>query len=135
MSAILALDYGEKRTGVAVASLEAKIANPLTTLDSTADLDLLVNKLIVEHKPEVLVVGLPRGLDGQETAQTARTRAFADMLSKNVNVPIVLQDEAGTSSKAREELEARKKPYKKSDVDALAACYILEDYIRGEYNV
>jgi putative transcription antitermination factor YqgF len=79
-----------------------------------------------------MVVGLPRGLDGQETSQTTYSRQFADELGQHLGqtVKIVLQDEAVTSAKAIAELDAAKKHYAKGDVDALAATYILEDYLR-----
>jgi putative transcription antitermination factor YqgF len=70
-------------------------------------------------------------LQGQETDQTGYVRNFVATLQKEISTPIVLQDEALTSHHAEEELESRGKPYAKGDIDALAACYILEDYLKG----
>jgi putative Holliday junction resolvase len=126
---ILALDVGDRRIGVARANAAAGIAVPLTTLERSADSVAEIKKLIETNEVSILVVGLPRGLEGQETAQTRAVRQFVDQLKASVDVPICLQDEALTSRKAEAELQARGKPYEKAAVDALAATYILEDYI------
>ena len=75
------------------------------------------------------MVGLPRGLDGQNTAQTALTLAFVEQLKTFVGLPVKLQDEALTSVLAEKELTSCRGSYKKADVDALAATYILDDYL------
>lgn len=131
MSSILAIDYGEKRVGLALASSEARIAKPYTTLENSTQLHHELQMIIKEHDISQLVLGLPRSLDGNETAQTSRTRDFARDL-ESLGLPIELVDEAGTSQQAREELEAKGKPYKKGAIDALAATYILEDYLGRE---
>jgi putative Holliday junction resolvase len=126
---LLALDVGERRIGVARAVAGVGIASPLATIEqSDAVMDDL-RKLLDENHAAVLVIGLPRGLDGQETAQTHTVRQFAARLGAKFDIPIALQDEALTSRKAAAELDARRKPYTKADVDALAATYILEDYM------
>jgi putative Holliday junction resolvase len=125
---ILALDVGGKRIGVAIASSAVRIARPLTTLDAETDVDTQLEQLIVAESVKALVVGLPRGLDGQETAQTASVRQFVNSLQR-LSLPIHFQDEALTSQKAKAELEGRGKPYAKGDIDALAATYILDDYL------
>ncbi len=130
LDTVIALDVGERRIGVARATLSVGIANPLTTLERTERTMQDIQKMLDAEGVNALVVGLPRGLDGQETAQTGTIRKFVEQLTTNVNVPIILQDEALTSRKAEDELKARGKPYKKSDIDALAATYILEDYMQ-----
>ncbi|HSX45632.1 MAG TPA: Holliday junction resolvase RuvX [Candidatus Saccharimonadia bacterium] len=127
-TSILALDVGEARVGLALASISARLVQPFTTLQREDVFDEL-EKIIKNEDVGEIVVGLPRGLDGQETAQTASARAFAKELEKRTDLPIHLQDEAVTSKKAEEELRARGKPYAKGDIDALAATYILEDYL------
>lgn len=127
---ILALDVGAVRIGVARASTLVRLPEPLTTLSNDADVWNALQQLCEQHSAQRLVVGLPRNLDGNETAQTTAVRAFVDTLSRHVAVPIVLQDEAVTSRKAEAELQQRNKPYEKGDIDALAATYILEDYLK-----
>ncbi len=128
-ASILALDVGGTRIGVARADAELKFANPLATLLNDATFPEQLAALIAEHNVQTVVVGLPRGLQGQETAQTQICRAFAENLSQVLEIPVELQDEAATSVKAEAELTQRGKPYEKADIDALAATYILEDYL------
>ena len=128
---VIAIDYGEKRVGIARASLSARIPSPLTTLVND---DQLLNKLkeiAKEHNVCELVVGYPRGLDGQATKQTKIVEDFIDKLKITFDIPISPQDEALTSQKAEAELEARGNGFQKADVDALAATYILEDWLQG----
>lgn len=125
-SNILSLDVGERRVGVAIANVIARLPRPLITLDNTEHMFQDIADLVTKVDAEVLVVGLPRNLSGDDTAQTAYVRAFA---AKIENVEIVFQDEALTSQKAEQELKARGKPFAKGDIDALAATYILEDYL------
>lgn len=128
MQSVIALDIGTVRVGVARGSLETKFANPLTTLD-TADFDEQFAQVLASEQPATVVVGLPRSLSGEDTPQTTFVRQFANEHLGRVD--ITWQDEALTSRKAEEELQARKKPYVKGDIDALAASYILEDYFLG----
>lgn len=127
-SHILALDVGTKRIGVAIASSVARLAHPLTTLDAEADPLQALKRIIAAEGVELIVAGLPRGLEGQETAQTSSVRDFVEGLAQ-LNLPIHFQDEALTSRKAEAELQARGKAYNKGEVDALAATYILEDFL------
>lgn len=130
--AILALDVGEKRIGVARASVDARLARPLMTLDHSEDIWQILADLCDKQQASDVVVGLPRGLDGQETAQTRVARVFADTLEQRLGLAVYLQDEAVTSAQAEAELAARGKPYQKGDIDALAATYILEDFLQQE---
>ena len=125
----LALDVGDARIGVAIANAEVRFSNPLTTLSNDADFLAKLITLIGEHDVLKLIIGLPRNLNGQETEQTKKVRTFAAQLKVKINLPIVLSDEAATSVKAEAELRSRGKPYEKGDIDALAAAYILEDYL------
>lgn len=127
---ILALDVGQRRIGVAVASTAARLPRPLTTIQNTESVLKDISDLLQEHKAGALVVGLPRGLDGQHTSQTVAVEHFASELGKIIDVPLYWQDEALTSRKAEAELEARGKPYSKGDIDSLSATYILEDFLR-----
>lgn len=129
-SSILALDVGERRIGVARASLDVPFPGPLTTLDKPETFVDDVVALVDSEDAGALVIGLPRNLSGQDTAQTAAVRAFAGRLEGRLQVPVYWTDEAVTSAKAEEELRSRGKPYAKGDIDALAATYILDDFIR-----
>ncbi len=129
VSSVVALDVGEKRIGVAQANIPALLAHPLTTLTNSDQILHDLVALLQEQRVVALVVGLPRGLNGQETAQTRAIEAFGLKLEEHVHIPLYWQDEAVTSRQAEEELKGRGKPYEKGDIDALAATYILEDFL------
>jgi putative transcription antitermination factor YqgF len=81
--------------------------------------------LIIEHNASGVVIGLPRGLDGQETSQTVYSRKFADELQKQITVPVYLIDEAGTS-KAADDRSGKNSQLSR---DSVAAAILLEDFI------
>src|SRR3989344_2437156 len=125
----MALDVGERRVGVAIASAEAKLARPYATLAETININQDIANLVASQQVSLLVIGLPLNMEADDTKQTLYIRRFAERLKQFVSVPIVFQDEADTSKKAEAQLRAAKKPYQKSDIDALAAAYILQDYM------
>jgi putative Holliday junction resolvase len=134
----LGLDVGERRIGVASAHLSVRFAGPLVTLDNPDR--FLDDILALCHSEDAawLVIGLPRGMQGQDTAQTARAQAFgaeltAYLSAHGLQIPVYWIDEALTSAKAEAELQGRTKrgkSFAKGDVDALAATYILEDFLK-----
>ena len=111
----LGVDYGAKRVGIALAS-DVRVARPLVTLENNAQLVEQVAGLAAEHEAQLVVVGLPRNLDGQETAQTKLARQFAQRLQQ-AGLRIYLQDEAATSLPGA------------ADKDQAAAVMILQDYL------
>jgi putative Holliday junction resolvase len=128
---LIALDYGGVRIGVARANLATRLPKPLLTLVNDEQLMNNLRDLAKREKVAAFVVGLPRNLSGEDTEQTRIVRQFADQLA-TLGLPIYLQDETGTSQQAETELRQRRKPYTKGDIDALAACLILEDYLELE---
>jgi len=126
---ILALDVGEVRIGVATANLVSRLPQPWGVIEHPSNAADIIKSLLKEHNIVAVVVGLPRGLDGQETSQTKLVRAFTDNLKQKIHLPFYLQDEALTSVQAEKELKQRKIKYNKGDVDALAATYILSDFL------
>lgn len=129
MKHFIGLDVGNVRIGVAIASVEARIARPYTTLSNNQAIFETINEIITDNDVIGVVVGLPRGMDGQMTAQTRAAVTFAESLKSAIAVPVHMQDETLTSKAAEAELEARKQPYRKEAIDALAATYILKDYL------
>lgn len=128
----LGLDVGDVRIGTALARSDVRIANPLTTLPNRPEIYQDIAALAKEHGVSAVVVGWPRGLEGQITSQTRIVEAFVENLRHVVDLPVHLQDEALTSRKAEAELRRRKQPFAKEEVDALAATYILEDYLTAK---
>ncbi len=125
----LAIDYGSKRVGLAMTNLAARLPSPYKTIPNDEKLLCALLQTIKDEQITVIILGLPRGLKGQNTNQTEEVEKFNELLSKSTNLPIYLQDEALTSHKAELELNHRGRPYKKEDIDALAATYILEDWL------
>ena len=134
-NAILALDVGAKRVGVAIASLAARLPRPLITLEQNDTLFPTLEDIIELEGVGAIIVGFPRGLQGQHTQQTEAIESFTTSLRQQFAMPIHYQDEALTSKKAEAELKARRKAYEKGDIDALAATYILEDFLKEDSNL
>lgn len=130
--AILALDVGEVRVGVALANPVARMASPLTTLQNNDQLTSDILKLAQENQVGTVVIGLPRGLEGQETAQTQKIRQFSEAFEAATGFRTILQDEAVTSVVAEQKLKEANKPYTKEDIDMYAAAEILQDYLDSQ---
>lgn len=127
MSTLLALDVGTKRIGVAVADITVPIAIPLTTLDvDGTELEKLIG-IIKEKSVDKVIIGYPRNQSGYSTDQTEVSEVFGKRVMAYAD--IVFQDESLTSVMAEERLKRSGKPYEKSDIDALAAAIILQDYL------
>lgn len=124
---ILALDYGDKRVGVAIAHVIARLPRPLTTLQNGDTLLEDIRKLVTQESVGLVLVGLPRGMDGGYTAQTKAAEQFAKELSGELDVRVELADESLTSVDAEGALGGE--AHTKADIDALAASYILERYL------
>lgn len=124
----LGLDVGEKRVGIARVNLIARLPEPLVALANDTTFGDKLNVLIQEHNPDVLVVGLPRNMKGEETAQSAYVRAFVAEHLNNCNLPVIFQDETLSSVEAEKRLGAA--ATQKGAVDAVAAAVILEDYLQ-----
>ncbi len=127
---LLALDVGEKRVGVALVRSDVRVPVLLTTLQrQSLDFWETLMSVLTKHEIHEVVIGLPRGLEGQETAQTKLVREFAAEFATHSSLPVHWQDEALTSVQAKSILSGHGKPYEKADVDAMAASLILADYM------
>lgn len=126
---MIGIDYGLKRTGLALA-VGGEPPAAFKTVASEDAIDVLVD-LASQYKFLAVVVGLPRNLDGEDTPQTAAARSFAAQLEQQLRQPVTLQDEAVTSQLAAERLKARgiDASIHKPMIDAEAAAIILQDYI------
>lgn len=127
INSVLGLDVGEKRIGVARVHLIPRIPEALGALHNDESFSGALQALIDEYQPDILVVGLPRSLDGRETAQSAYVRAFSQESLLQFNIPIIFQDETLSSRVAEDRLKGTQ--YTKGDIDAQAAVVILEDYL------
>lgn len=129
-SNLLAVDVGEKRIGLAVASSVARLPRPLTTIPYNDASIAVISQTAEKEAAGTIVVGLPLNSYGKPTQQTQFTEAFIEKLRTAVSAEVETCDETLSSKRAEKELRQRKKPFTKGDIDALAAAYILEDYLR-----
>jgi putative Holliday junction resolvase len=128
-TSVLGLDVGDRRVGVAVATIAARLPRPLVTLERGEDFFDRLAEAVQQEDAGVLVVGLPRNLQGKATDQTQSVEGFVKELKEHLDLPVYMQDEAVTSKQAEAELQSRGKPYVQGDIDALAATYILQDWL------
>lgn len=126
---ILGIDVGERRTGLAIANSEARLAQPYTTLLDTININQDIADIAEQQHVILLVIGLPLNTDARDTDQTLYVRRFAERLKQFTSVPIAFQDEANSSQRAEAELIRQKREFGKADIDAMAAAYILQDYL------
>lgn len=136
---VLGVDYGERRIGLAVSDASGMLARPLRVLEPRGSLRDRAAAVAAEvagtaAEPDglaLVVVGVPRALNGAPHAQTARTIAFADALRAVSAVPVGLQDERLTSLEAEARLAVRERDWRKRKLrlDAAAAAVILQDYL------
>jgi putative Holliday junction resolvase len=130
---VLAIDYGERRLGVAVGELSLGIARPLTTIAAGSDRARLeaLQSVIREWEPVLVIVGEPAHLDDRPHPLAERCRAFADKLSRRFGVEVQMVDERLTSAVAESELaQAGVRAQRRREVvDQVAAQVILETYL------
>jgi putative Holliday junction resolvase len=132
MSAIIGLDHGSRRIGVAIGNEETgqAFARPaLHRTNEAADLEQIAALAHAEDARRI-VLGLPRNMDGSEGAQAATARGFGAQLSA-IGLEVVFVDERLTSWQAGEQLAAAgRRPIRASgEQDSAAACLILQEYL------
>jgi len=129
---VLAFDFGEKFTGVAVGESSIGIAHPLglITGESNAARMKDISALMAEWKPSFLVLGLPLSMDDTEHELTRRCRRFARQLESRFRLPVTLVDERLSSAAAEETLRAVGKGGRKHKLHAhrVSAQIILQSY-------
>jgi putative Holliday junction resolvase len=135
---VLAIDYGERRIGLAVSDATRTLARPLTTLvvsdqhDALARVTSELERLAAEEDGlQSIVVGMPGKLDGTPSEQTRRVAAFIDALAARTPLPIVPVDERLTSREADSRLAIGERDWRKRKkrLDAAAAAVILQEYL------
>jgi putative Holliday junction resolvase len=130
----LGFDFGYKRIGVAVGQQLTGSASPLITLAAKQGVPdwNAVQKLISQWKPEALIVGIPTCIDGSELYTTSAARRFAKQLKKNTSLQVHLVDERLSTVEARSQLfeQGGYHKIKNSEVDSIAACVILEQWLQ-----
>jgi putative holliday junction resolvase len=122
---VLALDYGSARCGCALSDPTGTLATPIDPIERPATRRgfARVTELVRDRGVERVVVGLPLGLSGADTAQTRETRAFADRLANAVAVPVEMYDERFTTAIASRSGDPR------TSEDSRAAAVLLDDWL------
>ncbi len=130
---VLAIDYGDARTGIAISDALGMIVGQTTVIHSrnakkTAE---EIARLAKEVGAEKLVMGFPRNMDGTEGPRAEKYREFAALLEQTLGMSVVLWDERRTTVEAHNILSAHNYhgQKRKNTVDAVAAALILEGYL------
>ncbi len=135
---ILAVDYGDARTGIAVCDKFEMMASPVGVIHekNAENLAEKIAEIAAQKRAEQIVLGLPKNMDGSEGFRAENCRDFASVLSEKSGLPLVFQDERLTTVSAHNALnltDTRGKK-RKEIVDAVSAVIILEDYLRKRKN-
>ena len=130
---VMAIDYGDAHTGVAVSDPTGFLVGTTTTIDSRRQevvVDRLV-ELIGEHRPEEVVLGFPRNMDGTDGRKAELYRELAARLEEATGMKVILWDERRTTIDAHRILfnQGKDGRKRKKIVDAVAASLILENYL------
>jgi len=133
---IVAIDYGTKRTGVAVTDPEQMIASPLETVASHELMTFLKN-YFEKEQVDLLVVGHPRQMDNSDSESLKQIRFFVQAFKKRFQaIPVKWIDERFTSKMARDAMISgglkKSERKKKENLDKLSASLILQSYLEGK---
>ena len=127
----LAIDYGMKRTGLAVCDTGETIASPLAVVQGRKDLIQRIQRVVASEGVEAIVLGLPLNMDGTEGPQAKLVQAFGKELGRQLGIPVHFQDERLSSFEAEQRLQEMdlSRAKKKERLDALAAADILQNFL------
>lgn len=128
---VMGIDYGDARVGVAVSDLLGITSQGVGTLKNTDKLMRELGGLIDEYKPETIVIGLPKNMDGTEGFRAEATYKFADKLKKIYRGRIEFCDERLTTMGAARFLNTTNTRGKKRKgvIDTVSACLILDGWL------
>ncbi len=130
---ILSVDLGKARTGLAVSDITERLASPLAQISEKNPSALLdkVSNVALARQAELIVVGLPKNMDGTEGESARYARDFGKKLKEKTGIIVRMQDERGTTITAHNYLNATNTRGKKRKnvVDSVAATIILQNYL------
>ena len=131
---LIGIDYGRRRIGLAASDETGTLVRGLATIDRRKNTDCLaiLHGIIAKEKPQGVVFGLPLDSDDRETPMSVEVRKFAANLEKNLAIPVYYIDESLTSKQAADLMLFRPKKDRrvKANIDRVAACLILESFLR-----
>ena len=136
MSRIIAIDYGKKRTGIAVTDILQLIANGLTTVPTTELMDFLLN-YVAKEPVERIIVGHPKQMNNEDSENMKRIVPCVNLLKKKLpQIPVELVDERFTSVLAHQAMLdgglKKKARQDKALVDEISATIILQSYLESK---
>jgi putative Holliday junction resolvase len=130
---ILAIDHGSKRMGIAISDPTGTIAQPLETLAAHPFASLLerLKQLIREKEVEMILIGMPRNMDGSYGPAALAVQEFVTVLKAAISIPIKTWDERLTSAQANRFLIGAQvgRADRKTKTDKVAAALLLESYL------
>jgi len=133
---ILALDHGTRRIGVAVSDETKTIAQPLEFIPAEPFADFLerLKKILAEKEVDLILLGLPRNMDGSYGPAAQKAQAFAAVLNTALTVPIKMWDERLTSTMANRILIQGnvRRAQRKEKVDKMAAAILLQSFLDSQ---
>jgi len=127
----LAIDYGTKRTGLAICDATETITSPLAVLHGQKELLNKIAEIVDAENVEAIVLGLPLNMAGSESSQTKLVLKFAEKLKDRLSIPVHLQDERLSSFSAEKKIAPADftRGKRKKRIDAIAAAEILEAFL------
>ncbi len=133
---VLALDWGDRRIGVALSDPSGRVATPrcvLSTLEVRRRANALMD-LVEETSPELLLVGLPLTLSGEVGPQARKVRSEAGQLAHDLGIPLEFWDERFSSEEARRIVREQKRTSRdaRGSLDMLAASIFLQSYLDAQ---
>ncbi len=135
----MAIDFGDKRTGLAVCDADETIASPLTVLTGQGALPERIAEAIKTQQIDAVVLGLPLNMDGTEGGRVKIVRKFAEELITFIDVPVQFHDERLSSFDAEGKFAGSEltRKQKKRRLDAVAAATILQSFLdhKREFNL
>ena len=133
LNRILAIDYGDKKVGLALSDPMKIIAKPYKTIinDSKESLLIDINEIIKLKDVNEIVVGLPKTLKNTYSEQTHKVKEFIDFITDSLDINIVVVDERLSSIEAKRSLinQGIKTGHNKKDIDMTAAALFLQNFL------
>lgn len=136
---IMSIDYGDARTGIAFCDAREILASSYAVISESYTPKLVekIIEIVNKERPEMIVIGLPRNMDGTYGYRTEECRALGNMISERTDIPIEYEDERLTTVIAHSILSSNnvRGKKRKNTVDAVSAVVILQSFIDKRKNM
>jgi len=136
---VLAIDYGDKRFGIAISDKNGLIASPLTVLSvtrrgGTREVISNINKIVDKNNVKRIIIGMPQIFQDSYKKSAEKVEQFKEDLSKVITVPIIFQDESYSTTQAQNMLTSLGQSTKKSKskIDMVSAAVFLQEFLNSE---